>query len=272
MVAGGLNGIFLDGFQGCDPFDGNGCQRVCHSSAGCDPETMKKWNAGLIQAMWILKKEVLGKKGTLVCNSTPGPYMCKVGSKPVEQCPCDGTNDERGCGSFDHEEIVDKVDATDGDYAMLTHVPHGNDKGALMPSIPKFLMAAEKYQYHGSGFGYECTGGWLPGDADIQHAYSAPLGAPTGPAVESRGCATEPRCCAKSPTCSPSCHQPGDYCVRTRTFATGTKAFVNYTSGATCMMWSDGKNFSTKGRQGDDGCDDLQEWLSFEQAGRSVLI
>merc|ERR1719271_1490793 len=96
MIAGGLNGIFLDGFQGCDPFDGNGCQRVCTSKAGCDKETMAKWNAGLIQALWMLKKEVLGKNGTLVCNSTPGPYECKYKGNPIEDCPCDGTFDERG--------------------------------------------------------------------------------------------------------------------------------------------------------------------------------
>jgi len=203
MVAGGINGIFIDGFQGCDPFDGNGCQRVCTSKAGCDKETMKKWNAGLIQALWTLKKEILGKDGTVVCNYTPGPYFCKVGSRPVEDCPCDGTNDERGGGNWDHMSMVANVDATDGDYLMLTHVPHGNDKGALMPSIARFLMAATKYQYHGSGFGYECsTGGWLTQDPDINHAYTAPLGEPTGPAVETAGCAKEPRCCAKNATCS----------------------------------------------------------------------
>ena len=37
---------------------------------------------------------------------------------PVEDCPCDGTNDERGGGSFDHEEIVDQIDRIDGEYAM----------------------------------------------------------------------------------------------------------------------------------------------------------
>merc|ERR1711907_198916 len=110
--------------------------------------------------------------------------------------------------------FVNEIDATDGDYAMLTHVPHGDDKNKLMPSIPKFLMAATKYQYHGSGFGYECTGGWLPEDADIMHAYAAPLGEPMGPAVESPGCAKEPRCCAQNVTCSFTCHQPSEHCVR----------------------------------------------------------
>ena len=32
------------------------------------------------------------------------------------------------------------------------------------------------------------------------------------------------------------------------------QAWVNYTSGATCMMWSDGVNTSTPGRTKEDGC------------------
>merc|ERR1712203_1246583 len=129
-----------------------------------------------------------------------------------------------------------------------------------MPSIPKFLMGATKYQYHGSGFGYECTGGWLTGDADIVHAYSAPLGEPLGPANETKGCSAEPRCCAKNSSCSPDCHTAGEWCVRSRVFSSGTTAFVNYSSGATCMIWADGKNYSTNGRHGDSGC---QEAASF---------
>ena len=76
ITKGGLNGIFIDGFQGCDPFTHQGCQRVCKSSAGCDAETMQKWNEGLRKSLWRLKKEILGENGTLVCNYTPGPYAC----------------------------------------------------------------------------------------------------------------------------------------------------------------------------------------------------
>eukprot|EP00947_MAST-08B_sp_MAST-8B-sp1_P005161 g5161.t1 len=256
ITEGGLDGIFIDGFQGCDPFNlPNGCQRVCKSAAGCDPETMKKWNAGLRLAMWTLKKEILGENGTMICNSTPGPYTCGNAKKPVEDCPCDGTNDERGGGSWDHMQYVANIDDTDGDYAMLTHVPHANDKAAIMPSIARFMMAVTKYQYHGSGFGYECDGsGWLSTDPDVEHAFSAPLGEPLGPANETAGCAPEPKCCAKNATCSPGCHQAGAFCARTRRFASGTKAYANYTSGATCVSWSDGQNYTTKGRHGDDGC------------------
>ena len=149
MMAGGLNGIFLDGFQGCDPFTKDGCSRVCTSKAGCDPAVMERWNAGLRAAMWRLKREILGENGTFICNSTPGPYAC-VGNTttPVEDCPCDGTNDERGGGNFAHEEIVDKIDANDGEYAMLTHAQgRGTEKDAFLPNVPQFLMAASKYQY-----------------------------------------------------------------------------------------------------------------------------
>ena len=268
MVAGGLNGIFLDGFQGCDPFTKGGCTRVCKSKAGCDPAVLERWNAGLRAAMWRLKREILGENGTFICNSTPGPYAC-VGntSTPVEDCPCDGTNDERGGGSFGHEEIVDQIDATDGEYAMLTHVPHGNDKPVMLKSVPQFLMAASKYQYLGSGFGYECSsGGWLTTDPDIEHAFSAPLGAPLGPANATPGCKPKPTCCKRKPSCSPECSAPGSPCVRTRVFASGTKAFVNYTGGQTCMMWSDGKNTSTPGRSRGrgqkpvDGCASAAGW------------
>lgn len=268
MIAGGLNGIFLDGFQGCDPFTKGGWTRVCTSKAGCDPAVLERWNAGLRAAMWRLKRSILGENGTFICNSTPGPYACAGNtSTPVEDCPCDGTNDERGGGSFDHEEIVDQIDKTDGVYAMLTHVPHGNDKAVFLKSVPKFLMAASKYQYLGSGFGYECSsGGWLTTDPDVEHAFSAPLGPPVGPANATPGCKPKPTCCKRKPSCSPECSMPGSPCVRTRVFASGTKAFVNYSGGQTCMIWSDGKNTSTpsqthgRGQKPVDGCASAASW------------
>ena len=222
---------------------------------------MAKWNAGLRAALWRLKREILGENGTLVCNSTPGPYLCDKNASdpswnPITDCPCDGTNDERGGGSWGHEQIVDAVDTANGDFLMLTHVPHANDEAAMLPAIPKFLMAASKYQYLGTGFGYECSsGGWLTTNSKIQHAFSAPLGEPLHPVNSSKWCADAPSCCKKNATCSWKCTKPpGAYCVRSRTFASGTKAWVNYTSGATCMMWSDGVNTSTPGRAKEDGC------------------
>lgn len=267
ITKGGLNGIFIDGFQGCDPFTTLGCQRVCKSSAGCDPDTMKKWNEGLRNALWRLKKEILGENGTLICNYTPGPYACDKNASvpnwnPIANCPCDGTNDERGGGSFDHEQLVDTIDDSYGDYLMLTHVPHANDQVVMLQSIPKFLMAASKYQYLGTGFGYECSSdGWLTSDSKIRHAFSAPLGAPFGKANASKWCAPTPQCCKKNSSCSPACTPPaGSACVRSRVFASGTKAWVNYSSGATCMIWSDGVNTSTPGRHKEDGCASAASW------------
>ena len=90
-----------------------------------------------------LKREILGANGTLVCNYTPGPYMCDRNASdpawnPVADCPCDGTNDERGGGNWAHEQLVDDVDRTAGDYLMLTHVPHGDVDSTLMQSIARY--------------------------------------------------------------------------------------------------------------------------------------
>jgi hypothetical protein len=267
ITKGGLNGIFIDGFQGCDPFNKLGCQRVCTSKAGCDPVTMTKWNEGLRAAMWRLKTEILGENGTLVCNSTPGPYLCDKNSSdphwdPITDCPCDGTNDERGGGNWEHEQIVDAVDAANGDFLMLTHVPHANEETTMLRSIPRFLMAASKYQYLGTGFGYECSAdGWLTTNNKIQHAFKAPLGEPLHVANSSKWCVNPPPCCKKNVSCSWACTRPlGAYCVRSREFASGTKAWVNYTSGATCMLWSDGVNISTPGNHKEDGCASAAAW------------
>lgn len=263
VTAGKLNGVFIDGFQGCNPFEGDmGCVRVCTSEAGCDDETMKRWNAGLVAALWRLKREILGKNGTLICNYTPGPFTCDP-SKPIAECPCDGTNDERGGGNFDHVASIAEIEATQGDYAMLTHVPHANDDHTLLKSMAQFLIAASDYQYHGSGFGYECgADGWLARSDAVERAYAAPLGAPRGDANETAGCAPEKGCCARNATCDPSCHAPGEYCVRDRAFATGTRVFVNYTAGGGCVLWSDGTNTSYLDDRGVDGCVEAGAWFA----------
>lgn len=253
ITEGGLNGVFIDGFQGCNPFSAVGCERVC-KDAKCDPGVMKKWNEGLVAAMWRLKREILGDDGELICNYTPGPFLCDP-SRPVSECPCDGTNDERGAGNWGHMEDVDAVDISQDDYLMLTHVPHGNEDKPLLDSLARFLVAAEPYQYHGAGFGYECgSGGWLERSDAVEHAYAAPLGAPLAAAAETKGCAVEKKCCAKDPTCDKSCRAPGEHCIRTRAFSEGTSVFVNYTSSASCIAWADGRNTSNAGKKGVDGC------------------
>ena len=260
VEAGGISGIFLDGFQGCDPFFprlsngsfGIGCTRICgHRKlpngtdvpVNCSAESIAAWNKGLREAMWRLKK-LLGENGTLICNSTPGPYTCGNAKDPTTECPCDGTNDERGGGSYQHMQFVDAIDQRTGPYAMLTHTPHADDIENFKRSVSNFLISVDRYQYLGSGFAYGCDDGWLSADPVVAHSFSAPLGEPVGPADSSPGC---PK--GKSPA------PKGSVCVRTRRFATGTKVLVNYTAGTSCLVWSDGKNMSTsRDREGPDGC------------------
>ena len=154
---GGITGIFLDGFQSCDPFfdttvpghkAGSGCERVCTSKGGvgCTPAVQEAWNKGLRDAMFRLRA-MLGENGSLICNSTPGPYTCGIDPNPVKNCPCDGTNDERGGGNFIHQQFIADIDKTDGDFALLVHVPHANELTTFKASVPHFLMAAENYMY-----------------------------------------------------------------------------------------------------------------------------
>eukprot|EP01052_Picozoa_sp_SAG31_P011814 SAG31_NODE_678_length_12892_cov_5.458063_9_plen_249_part_00 len=201
---GGITGIFLDGFQGCDPFFpryagghktmstaslsgqwsdtdslrlgwcirlkngsfGVGCTRICGHrklpngttvSVKCSTASIAAWNKGLREAMWRLKK-LLGKNGnrscvhgltavysslnsscgagTLICNSTPGPYTCGNAANPATECPCDGTNDERGGGNFEHMQFVTNAGLRDGTpYVMLTHTPHADDIANFKHSV-----------------------------------------------------------------------------------------------------------------------------------------
>ena len=73
-----MKNVFLSGFQSCDPFFdsmvpghnvGAGCARVCtaNGGVGCANGTQEKWNKGLREAMWRLKK-LLGANGSLICS------------------------------------------------------------------------------------------------------------------------------------------------------------------------------------------------------------
>jgi hypothetical protein len=59
---------------------------TCIFWANLTPFSLK----GLRDAMWRLKR-LLGANGTLICNSTPGPYTCGNAKDPITECPCDGT-------------------------------------------------------------------------------------------------------------------------------------------------------------------------------------
>ena len=62
----------------------------------------------------------------------------------MKDCPCDGTNDERGGGNFDHQAFVANIDKTLGDYALIVHTPHADEIESFKNSVPRFLMNAEK--------------------------------------------------------------------------------------------------------------------------------
>ena len=85
----------------------------------------------------------------------------------------------------------------------------------------------------------------------MANARFTPSGTPVGPAKESAGCCDK-RNCPNVPK--------GEPCVRSRVFASGTKAFANYTAGSTCMMWGNGVNVSTAGKAKIDGCAQASDW------------
>jgi hypothetical protein len=153
---------------------------------------MSGWLDGLKAALWRVKQEILGTNRTLICNSTPGPYMCDS-KKPSKDCPCDGANEERFYGGNKEVEQVlgvGEVDRSDAEpFTMLIHVPHANEATAFNHSVVAFLSVAQPFMYHGSGFGYQCGAdqqrplgnGWLPlpGRREgVEHACAAPTSIP----------------------------------------------------------------------------------------------
>jgi hypothetical protein len=80
-----LDGVFIDGFQGCDPFD-NGCRVLGTAS----PATATAWVAGLKAALFALAA-ALGKGKTIICNQTGKTYYCDGEA----ECFCTASNDER---------------------------------------------------------------------------------------------------------------------------------------------------------------------------------
>jgi hypothetical protein len=81
-----LDGVFIDGFQGCTPE--GGCPRVL---ATCDADTSTAWLAGLNTTMWQLRAgldavaieeseaaRTTKKNKTIICNGTGGMYDCTV--------------------------------------------------------------------------------------------------------------------------------------------------------------------------------------------------
>ena len=80
-----LDGVFIDGFQGCDP-EGKGC-RVLGSTGAAQSAA---WMAGLKAALFALAA-ALGDLKTIICNETGNTYFCDG----AEKCFCSASNSER---------------------------------------------------------------------------------------------------------------------------------------------------------------------------------
>jgi hypothetical protein len=80
-----LDGVFIDGFQGCDPFDDR-----CRVLKGTTPAQDKSWVAGLKSALFALAA-ALGKGKTIICNQTGQTYDCDGEA----ECFCSASNEER---------------------------------------------------------------------------------------------------------------------------------------------------------------------------------
>jgi hypothetical protein len=244
-----LDGVFIDGFQGCGPYAGE-CPR-CLSHV--DKATAAAWLQGLNQSLWALHQNFTtgrnaGKKKKIICNRTGSTYNCdaKTGS-----CYCSASNDERWGGGDDGVTALTSYGAAHPSKGVIVHVPHvmmGNAVSVAVsintrrPCYPKaetsrvwrrvpvwwrqifnsslasYLLGANDGDGYGIGFGYDCeTGGWLKWEPIMDK----PLGAPTGAATNVSN-------------------------IWRRSFAAGVTAYMNATPGetgarlATCIRWADG--------------------------------
>lgn len=223
-----LDGVFIDGFQGWSP---NGFGRVIGK---CTQEVQTAWLAGLNSSLWALHRNFTTgknakKKKKIICNQFGGTFNCDV---TTGECYCTASNDERWGGGPDGAMALTSYDTAHPRKGVVVHVPHNAVGGAIFnSSLASFLLGAGEGDAYGIGFGYECElGGWLKWDRNLDQ----PLGAPTGPAVNSSG-------------------------TLRRSFASGTKAFMNTSAAArgarlaTCIVWADGAQSDRNG-----GCGQLR--------------
>jgi hypothetical protein len=148
VESGNLQGVFIDGFQGCDPYASNPTSTCGMVLKNCTAEARKVWVTGLNTSLWELRAR-LGKNKTIVCNGTGGMYRCN-GKLP---CFCDGANKERFYGNAgDLEQVREHGELQNGTLGALVHVPH-IDVGLRMfnKSLAGFLATgnlAEFQSYH----------------------------------------------------------------------------------------------------------------------------
>jgi len=205
VASGAVDGAFIDGNRG-------GWSSTVLS--GTTPAHASAWSAGLEAAHKALAT-ALGPNKTLISNyfTSEAESVCSGGM--IERGGS-GLNDlknlqyyaKRNCGLFGGPCLLD----FHAQYAQVTH------SATFNATLATFLAGMGKYAYYGKGEGWGSTGEsacdtWLERPAE----FSKPLGEPTGDATEVA---------------------PG---VFTRSFATGTRVFVNTTKGGGhCIFWSDG--------------------------------
>lgn len=238
-----LDGVFIDGFQGCDPFAQN-----CRVLQGSSPTQTAAYMAGLKSALFALAAAFakLGGK-TIICNRTGGTYFCDGEDK----CFCSASNSERfGGGPPGAVQLMDYTKANP-DGGVIVHVPHINaGVGEFERAFAAFLLGAGDGHGFGLGFQYECArGGWLEVD---KYPLSQKLGPPTGLA-KITAAAWDPSGgnCTYLTAARP--RPPAlrwNSCMLSRNFQSGTTVFVGQflrpdvwhrpTNGGLCIWWSDG--------------------------------
>ena len=204
--SGAINGAFIDGNRG-----------GWHSGilSGTSPAHAAAWAAGLREAHVKLATALAPHAGTLISN-----YFT-----PDAEEVCEGGMMERGgAGLNDVTNLQYYANRTCGlgktpclvDYhAQYAEVVNSETFNATLAA---FLAGAGEYAYYGRGGGWGGNGAsacdtWLEWPAE----FDKPLGAPAGPAALVAA---------------------GTF---TRSFASGTKVFINTTKrGGHCIWWSDG--------------------------------
>ena len=201
--SGALDGAFIDGNRG-------GWSSGILS--GTTPKHAAAWAQGLNESHRALAA-ALGPGATMISNYATDEALAV----------CTGGMMERGgSGAADVAQLQAFAARTCGVFGLPCvadyHAQYADrDAGTFNSTVAAFLAGMGKYASSGRGGGWGATGAaacaswleWMP-------EYSKPLGEPTAVAAQP---------------------QPG---VFTRSFATGTKVFLNTTKGGGhCVWWSD---------------------------------
>jgi hypothetical protein len=247
-----LDGVFIDGFQGCAIDDAHpnmqGCCPGGVAGSQCNAAQKTAWMLGLRQALWALKGALGALNKTIICNKTGGTYACGTDST---KCFCDASNSERfGGGPGGVINLVD-YHALNPEGGVIVHVPHINDNiGIFNTALAAFLLGAYDGYGFGIGFDYECgKGGWLE-TAKYADVLKQKLGAPIAAVDIAIASWPTANCTYTTPARPKSYLAQTVGCMMSRSFASGTVVFIgNYlapipvsrpTNTGLCIWWSDG--------------------------------